>query len=123
MGAKFGGCGISRESAASETSPVRKGKRGLLFGSCRIPKSDSIYDSEFDLNPEGATVVTGFVDRNVMDPNKSPSKVAPHSYSGELLGRDETCPLCGKDNQCRVAKGHPYKGLCWCDQIVVPGHS
>jgi len=55
-------------------------------------------------------------------PPKSSGEVVPHSYSRELLGPDETCPLCGKDNQCRVAKGHPYKGLCWCDQIVVPGH-
>jgi hypothetical protein len=58
----------------------------------------------------------------VMDPNKSSDEVAPNSYSEELLGRDETCPLCRKDNQCRVAKGHLDKGLCWCDQIVVPGH-
>jgi hypothetical protein len=57
-----------------------------------------------------------------MDPNKSSGEVASHSYSGELLGRDETCPLCGKDNQCRLAKGHLYKRLCWCEQIVVPGH-
>ena len=38
------------------------------------------------------------------------------------LGRDEQCPLCGGDNQCRVAKGHLYKGPCWCHEISVPGH-
>jgi hypothetical protein len=37
------------------------------------------------------------------------------------LGRDERCPLCGGDNQCRVAKGHLYKGPCWCDEIVISG--
>jgi hypothetical protein len=57
-----------------------------------------------------------------MDPNKSSGEAAPRSNSGDVLGRDETCPLCGNDNQCRVAKGHLYKGLCWCAQIVVPGH-
>jgi hypothetical protein len=57
-----------------------------------------------------------------MNPNKSSGEIAPHAHSRERLGRDETCPLCGKDNQCRVAKGHLYKGLCWCEKIVVPGH-
>ncbi len=38
------------------------------------------------------------------------------------LGRDERCPLCGHDNACRVARGHLYKGPCWCQQIIVPGH-
>src|SRR6516164_7588677 len=52
MGAKFGGCGISRDSATSKTNPVRKRKRGLFIGS-RIPQSDSIYDSEcIRLEPE-----------------------------------------------------------------------
>jgi hypothetical protein len=44
---------------------------------------------------------------------------APES---SCLGRDEQCPLCGRDNQCRVAKGHLYKGPCWCHEIIVPGH-
>jgi hypothetical protein len=57
-----------------------------------------------------------------MDPNKSSGEAAPRSNSGDVLGRDQICPLCGNDNQCRVAKGHLYKGLCWCAQIVVPGH-
>ena len=57
-----------------------------------------------------------------MDPNRSPIEPAPLSYSGKLSGHDELCPLCGRDNQCRLAKGHLYKGLCWCEQIVVPGH-
>jgi hypothetical protein len=38
------------------------------------------------------------------------------------LGHDEQCPLCGRDNHCRVAKGHLYKGPCWCHEIIVPGH-
>jgi len=38
------------------------------------------------------------------------------------LGRDEQCPWCGGDNQCRVAKGHLYKGPCWCHEILVPNH-
>jgi hypothetical protein len=57
-----------------------------------------------------------------MEPNKSSVEAAPGSCSGERPGRDESCPLCGKDNKCRVAKGHLYKGLCWCDQIIMPGH-
>src|SRR5208282_5685119 len=38
------------------------------------------------------------------------------------LGRDKKCPLCGCDNQCRVAKGRLYKGPCWCHEIVISGH-
>ncbi len=38
----------------------------------------------------------------------------------ESLSRDEQCPVCGGDNQCRMAKGHLYKGPCWCDEIIVP---
>ena len=57
-----------------------------------------------------------------MDSRKPSGEVVPDSDSGEFLGRDETCPLCGRDNQCRLAKGHLYKGLCWCERIVVPGH-
>lgn len=38
------------------------------------------------------------------------------------LGRDERCPLCARDNRCRVAKGHLYKGPCWCHRISVPQH-
>jgi len=47
----------------------------------------------------------------------------PSSLPGPAgcLGRDEQCPLCGGDNQCRVAKGHLYKGPCWCHQVIVPG--
>jgi hypothetical protein len=39
-----------------------------------------------------------------------------------LPGRFERCPLCGKDNNCRVAKGCLYKGACWCHEINVPAH-
>jgi hypothetical protein len=38
----------------------------------------------------------------------------------ECLSRSEQCPVCGGDNQCRVAKGHLYKGPCWCEEITVP---
>ena len=34
----------------------------------------------------------------------------------------EHCPLCQRDNGCRVAKGCLYKGACWCHEIIVPGH-
>ena len=47
---------------------------------------------------------------------------SPVASSPECLGRDEQCPLCGGDNQCRVAKGHLYKGACWCHEIIVPNH-
>ena len=55
-------------------------------------------------------------------PNRSSIEAAPSSYSTKPLGHGEICPLCGGDNQCRLAKGHLYKGPCWCEQIVVPGH-
>jgi hypothetical protein len=38
----------------------------------------------------------------------------------ECLSRAEQCPLCGGDNQCRVARGHLYKGPCWGEEITVP---
>lgn len=39
---------------------------------------------------------------------------------GDELGHAERCPLCSRDNACRAAKGHLYKGPCWCHQISVP---
>jgi hypothetical protein len=33
----------------------------------------------------------------------------------------DPCPLCGRDNACRIAKGELYKGPCWCHEIIVPG--
>lgn len=36
------------------------------------------------------------------------------------MGSDQQCPVCGSDNRCRLAKGHLYKGPCWCQEIVVP---
>ncbi len=36
------------------------------------------------------------------------------------LSRAEQCPVCSGDNQCRLAKGHLYKGPCWCEEITVP---
>jgi Family of unknown function (DUF5522)/Cysteine-rich CWC len=47
-------------------------------------------------------------------------QVSLSSTRGESLNRDERCPVCGGDNQCRMAKGHLYKGPCWCDEIIVP---
>src|ERR1700722_8360382 len=35
-------------------------------------------------------------------------------------GPDVQCPVCGDDNQCRMAKSHLYKGPCWCEEIIVP---
>jgi Family of unknown function (DUF5522)/Cysteine-rich CWC len=52
----------------------------------------------------------------------SPDQTLPSSTPSESLRRDERCPVCGGDNQCRMAKGHLYKGPCWCDEIIVPGH-
>jgi hypothetical protein len=39
----------------------------------------------FDSNPKGATLVTGFVNRNVMDPNKSSGEIAPQFVFGRAL--------------------------------------
>jgi hypothetical protein len=58
----------------------------------------------------------------VIAPDNSSSEVTQESHPRKQAGNDETCPVCGQDNQCRVAKGHLYKGLCWCEKIVVPGH-
>ena len=33
---------------------------------------------------------------------------------------DRRCPICGDDNQCRVAMGCLYKGPCWCENVAVP---
>ncbi len=40
----------------------------------------------------------------------------------DCLGHHQRCPLCARDNDCRVAKGLLYKGPCWCHQIIVPNH-
>jgi hypothetical protein len=50
------------------------------------------------------------------------TNTSPISPRLARLGRDEECPLCGGDNQCRVVKGHLYKGPCWCHEIVISGH-
>jgi hypothetical protein len=57
-----------------------------------------------------------------MEAKDSPQDSSHGADGAECLGRDETCPLCGGDNQCRVAKGHLYKGDCWCQHVAVPGH-
>ncbi len=38
----------------------------------------------------------------------------------ECLGHHLRCPLCARDNDCRVAKGELYKGACWCQQVAIP---
>lgn len=54
--------------------------------------------------------------------------LAPHVESAVIepedicLGHAQQCPWCGGDNQCRVAKGHLYKGPCWCQEMIVPNH-
>ena len=78
--------------------------------------------NSFDFESENANLETGSVGRTVIVPDNSSGEVTPDSDSGKFSARDETCPVCGKDNQCRVARGHLYKGLCWCEKIVVPGH-
>jgi hypothetical protein len=54
--------------------------------------------------------------------NGDPDAASPICDEFACLGRDEQCPLCGGDNQCRVAKGHLYKGPCWCHEIVISEH-
>jgi Family of unknown function (DUF5522)/Cysteine-rich CWC len=57
-----------------------------------------------------------------METQESPEELSPIPARSPGLGRDEQCPLCGGDNRCRVAKGHLYKGPCWCHEIIVPNH-
>ena len=52
------------------------------------------------------------------EPVPEASPPVPH----DGLGHDQRCPLCARDNHCRVAKGHLYKGSCWCHRIIVPNH-
>ncbi|MEA3163574.1 MAG: hypothetical protein QOE88_1392 [Verrucomicrobiota bacterium] len=58
----------------------------------------------------------------LMKTNQTQERTSLPSIEVEGLSRDEQCPVCGGDNQCRVAKGHLYKGPCWCEEIIVPGH-
>ena len=57
-----------------------------------------------------------------METKESHEEPSPIPAQPECLGRDEQCPLCGGDNHCRVAKGHLYKGPCWCHEVVIPNH-
>jgi len=50
------------------------------------------------------------------EPVAQVSPQEPHA----CLGHGEQCPLCARDNDCRVAKGHLYKDACWCHEIIVP---
>jgi hypothetical protein len=53
------------------------------------------------------------------DPHNDPARTGSQAPS---LRHEEQCPWCGEDNQCRVAKGHLYKGPCWCHELIVPSH-
>jgi hypothetical protein len=53
--------------------------------------------------------------------NNCPEQMSLSSIRVECLSCVEKCPVCGGDNRCRVAKGHLYKGPCWCEEITVPG--
>ncbi len=35
---------------------------------------------------------------------------------------EQRCPVCSKPNDCRIAAGHSYKGVCWCNESSVPSH-
>ena len=58
----------------------------------------------------------------LMKTNQTQERTSLPSIEVEGLSRDEQCPVCGGDNRCRVAKGDLYKGPCWCEEIIVPGH-
>src|ERR1700738_480259 len=58
--------------------------------------------------------------KRTMGTNDSQEQTSLSLIQAEGLGRDEQCPVCGGDNQCRMAKGHLYKGPCWCEEISVP---
>jgi Family of unknown function (DUF5522)/Cysteine-rich CWC len=55
-----------------------------------------------------------------MEAINSQDQASLSSTRAESLSPDEQCPVCGGDNQCRMAKGHLYKGPCWCEEIIVP---
>ena len=37
-----------------------------------------------------------------------------------MLTREQLCPVCGRENQCRVANGNAYDGPCWCEAFTLP---
>jgi hypothetical protein len=37
-----------------------------------------------------------------------------------MLSREQLCPVCGRENACRVANGCAYKGPCWCEAFTIP---
>jgi hypothetical protein len=53
---------------------------------------------------------------------KSQEQNAVSPVQVERLSLAKQCPVCGGDNQCRVAKGQLYKGPCRCEGIIVSGH-
>jgi Cysteine-rich CWC len=57
-----------------------------------------------------------------MEMAKSQEHNSLSSVHVERLSVAEQCPVCGGDNQCRMAKGHLYKGACWCVEIIVSSH-
>jgi len=57
-----------------------------------------------------------------MEMAKTQEQNSLSSVHVERLSLAEQCPVCGGDNQCRMAKGHLYKGPCWCVEIIVSSH-
>ncbi len=56
-----------------------------------------------------------------MEAKEPVAQVSPQEPH-DCLGHGQQCPLCARDNDCRVAKGHLYKDACWCHEIIVPKH-
>jgi hypothetical protein len=55
-----------------------------------------------------------------METNSFDEQTSLPAIQLECLNQDERCPLCRRDNGCRMGKGHLYKGPCWCEEIIVP---
>jgi hypothetical protein len=55
-----------------------------------------------------------------MEINNAQEEASLCSIQAQCPGLAEQCPGCGNDNECRLAKGHLYKGPCWCEEIIVP---
>ena len=37
-----------------------------------------------------------------------------------MNSKEQLCPVCGRQNECRVANGCAYKGPCWCEAFIIP---
>jgi hypothetical protein len=86
-----------------------------------MPRSTEIPAKHANRDDRTATRIYLSAER-LMITNQTQERTSLPSIEVEGLSRDEQCPMCGGDNQCRVAKGHLYKGPCWCEEIIVPGH-